>query len=109
MADTGPTGFSIATQDAGDGKVLVLVRGELDLATAPELEATLMGALEDGREVVLDLRDLEFMDSSGVRVLVVAHCRARGRFALIAAADNRPVTKILAIAGLAPELNFVDE
>jgi anti-anti-sigma factor len=109
MADTGPTGFSIATQDGADGKLRVVVRGELDLATAPELEQTLLAPIEDGREVVLDLRELEFMDSSGVRVLVVAHSRAQGRFGLIAAPDNSPVTKILAIAGLAPELNFVDE
>lgn len=109
MADTGPTGFSITAQDADGGTLRVLVRGELDLATAPELEDTLVTAIEDGREVVLDLRELEFMDSSGVRVLVVAHTRAEGRFGLIAAGPNSPVTKILAIAGLAPELRFVDE
>ena len=108
MADTGPTGFAISTEDVDNGTLHVLVRGELDLATAPELEDMLVGAIEGGREVVLDLRELEFMDSSGVRVLVVAHTRAQGRFGLIAAAPESPITKILAIAGLAPELRFVD-
>ncbi|MGZ4269163.1 MAG: STAS domain-containing protein [Solirubrobacteraceae bacterium] len=108
MAATGPTGFSISTQQDDAGRLLVAVRGELDLATAPQLEQTLMEAIEEGRDVVLDLRELEFMDSSGVRVLVVAHSRADGRFGLVPAGPKSPVTKILAIAGLEPELRFVD-
>ena len=109
MADTGPTGFSISTDDdRGDGRLIVVVRGELDLATAPDLEATLVDAIEAGREVVLDLRELEFMDSSGVRVLVVVHTRAAGRFGIVAAPPESPVTKILSIAGLESELRFVD-
>jgi anti-anti-sigma factor len=109
MADTGPTSFSISAETDGGGRRLFVVRGELDLATAPQLEESLVGAVEAGDEVVLDLRELEFMDSSGVRVLVVAHTRADGRFSLIPAAPTSPITKILAISGLEPELNFVDE
>ena len=109
MADTGPTGFSISTAGGpGDERLLVIVRGELDLATAPDLEETLIGAIESGREVVLDLRDLEFMDSSGVRVLVLAHTQAEGRFGIVAAPSESPVAKILSIAGLESELHFVD-
>ena len=107
MADTGPTGFSISCAEERDRR-LFLVRGELDLATAPELEEALVSAIEAGGEVVLDLRELEFMDSSGVRVLVVAHTRGDGRFGLIAAGPKSPVTKILAISGLEPELRFVE-
>lgn len=108
MADTGPTGFSISSEVDGDSRRQFVVRGELDLATAPELEEALVSAIEAGDEVVLDLRELEFMDSSGVRVLVVAHTRGAGRFSLIAADPKSPVTKILAISGLEPELQFVD-
>ncbi len=106
MADTGPTSFSISCDDGGGRFV---VRGELDLATAPQLEEALVSAIDEGREVVLDLRELEFMDSSGVRVLVVAHTRGDGRFSLIAARPTSPVTKILRIAGLEPELRFTEE
>jgi anti-anti-sigma factor len=108
MADLGPTGFSISCTEQEGGRRQYVVRGELDLATAPELEETLVRAIEEGGEVVLDLRELEFMDSSGVRVLVVAHTRGAGRFSLIAAGPKSPVTKILAISGLEPELQFVD-
>jgi anti-anti-sigma factor len=94
--------------ETGDDRVVFTPRGELDLATAPELEEALVSAIEEGHEVVLDLRELEFMDSSGVRVLVVAHTRGDGRFGLIAAGPTSPVTKILAISGLEPELRFVE-
>lgn len=109
MADTGPTSFSISSEADGNGRRQFVVRGELDLATAPQLEEVVVSALEEGHEVVLDLRELEFMDSSGVRVLVVAHTRSAGRFSLIPAAPTSPVTKILAISGLEPELRFVSE
>ena len=79
MADTGPTSFSISSGAGGDGSRQFVVRGELDLATAPQLEEALVSAIEAGDEVVLDLRELEFMDSSGVRVLVVAHTREQRR------------------------------
>ena len=108
MADTGPTSFSISSDAGGEGRRQFVVRGELDLATAPQLDEALVAAIEAGDEVVLDLRELEFMDSSGVRALVVAHTRGNGRFGLIAAAPTSPVTKILAISGLEPELRFVD-
>ena len=71
-----PTGFSISISDH-DGRAVVVTRGELDLATAPELEAAHPGALDGGQDVVVDLRELEFMDSTGLRVLVAAHARAR--------------------------------
>ena len=58
-----PTGFSISISDR-DGRSVVVIRGELDLATAPELEAALR-APRRGREVVVDLRELAFMDSTG--------------------------------------------
>ena len=60
------------------------LRGELDLATAPELERLLEE--RGGDEVVVDLRALEFMDSSGVRVLVAGHAlagREGGRLAIV--------------------------
>ena len=73
-----PTGFSISTSDR-DGRAVVVIRGELDLATAPDLEAALPERLDAGQDVVVDLRELEFMDSTGLRVLVAAHARVEGR------------------------------
>ena len=73
-----PTGFSISISDR-DGRAVVVIRGELDLATAPDLEAALTGRLDAGQDVVVDLRELAFMDSTGLRVLVASHVRVEGR------------------------------
>src|SRR6478736_7155892 len=106
-----PTGFSISISDR-DGRAVVVIRGELDLATAPDLEAALQERLDAGQDVVVDLRELDFMDSTGLRVLVAAHARARTdgtRFAITRPKEGGAVARILTIAGIDTELEFVDE
>ena len=51
--------------------------GELDVDTTPQLEQTLRDPDSQARLVVLDMRDLAFMDSSGVHAIVNASARAR--------------------------------
>jgi anti-sigma B factor antagonist len=58
---------------AVNGTRIVLVGGELDLATAPQL-ADFLAAIEDAN-IVLDLWDLSFVDSAGFGVLFDAHQR----------------------------------
>ena len=64
---------------AGLDAARVHVAGELDVATAPQLEGTLRDAEQQARLVVLDLRELTFMDCAGVHLLVDASTRARTR------------------------------
>src|SRR3712207_8104179 len=59
--------------DEREDRVVLTPRGELDMASAPELEQAVMPRLQDGAWVVLDLRSLDFIDSSGLRVVVGAH------------------------------------
>ena len=69
----------IGSARAGEA-VVVTIRGEVDLATAPELESCLQRAFTDGPDgVVLDLEGLTFIDSSGLRVLVALAKDARSR------------------------------
>ena len=106
-----PTGFSISISDR-DGRAVVVIRGELDLATAPELEAAIQGRLDDGQDVVVDLRELEFMDSTGLRVLVAAHARVEGteqRFLIVRPLPGAPIERILAVAGVEQVLDLVDD
>ena len=58
---------------AEDGVARVEVSGELDLASAPELERELLAYVADPtcREIVLDLRAVTFIDSSGLRAVLV--------------------------------------
>lgn len=106
-----PTGFSVSASER-DGRLILVVRGELDLATAPELEAAVTEGLDAGKQVVVDLRELDFMDSSGLRVLVAAHARARRageRFAIVRPRPGSAVARIIDIAGIESELGLIDE
>jgi anti-anti-sigma factor len=61
-------------------RVVVRVLGEIDLITAGDLERPLLELLASGFEaVVLDLREVSFLDSSGIRVLITAHQCAEER------------------------------
>jgi anti-sigma B factor antagonist len=76
------------------------------------LEEQLDELLDRGDEVVVDLRELEFMDSSGIRVLVAAHARAgRGgtRLLVVRPTPDTAVAKIIDVSGLDAELNLVDD
>ena len=59
--------------DRGRGETVVTLKGELDLGGAPRLGAELRRAAESGGELVVDVAGLEFMDSSGLRELIIAH------------------------------------
>jgi anti-anti-sigma factor len=108
---TPPEEFSISAADR-DGRAHLTLRGELDLATAPELEQLVNERIDASQEVVIDLRGLDFMDSSGIRVLVAAHARAGragARLFIVRPEPGSAVAKILEVAGLDRELNLLDD
>ena len=72
----GDATFSVQSSRVADGIMLVL-RGELDLRTASIAEEALADAERSHELVALDLRNLSFMDSTGLRLIVVAEQRAR--------------------------------
>jgi anti-anti-sigma factor len=60
-------------------RVRIAPVGELDIATAPQLEDTIRGLVESGfDQVVLDLANVEFLDSTGLRVILRWHASAEG-------------------------------
>jgi anti-anti-sigma factor len=96
--------------DLGD-RVVVALAGELDLATAPSLEEVVLPLVAAGRHAVVDLRGLEFMDSTGVRVLVAANAAASdhdGRVSLVRSPPGSAVQRVLEISGLESVLTVVD-
>jgi anti-sigma B factor antagonist len=108
---TPPEDFSISADDR-EGRAHLTLRGELDLATAPELEQLVTERIDAGQDVVVDLRALEFMDSSGIRVLVAAHTRAGRagtRLVIVRPGSDSAVAKIIEVSGLEGELNLVDD
>lgn len=53
--------------------LIVALKGRLDTTTSPELESFLKENLDGTTELVFDLKDLEYISSAGLRVLLSAH------------------------------------
>ena len=90
---------------------IVAPTGELDLSGATILEAELdrLAADPELAGIVLDLRGLEFLDSSGLRLVVLADMQAREagrRFSLIR--GNETVHRVFEITRMSQRLDFVD-
>jgi len=97
------TPLSVTTIRRGSCTIVALV-GELDLATAPQLEAELSGL--DG-DIHLDCRDLEFVDSSGIGVFVRLNQRCEQRHdRFVIHGLSGFVRRTFEIMGLAGVLNF---
>jgi anti-anti-sigma factor len=84
--------------DAGPGGEIV-VHGDIDVAGGPILEAAILGRESDG-PVIIDLADVFFIDSSGLRSLLGASRRARDRGANVVLRNVRSeVHRLLQITG----------
>ncbi|MFV2179808.1 anti-sigma factor antagonist [Actinomadura sp. LOL_016] len=90
------------TARAENGRAVVRLRGELDIATADTLRRGLRDARRDhGDDLVLDLTDLEFMDSGGLSVIVAFYKTATAAGGGVALAAPRPmIRRTLEITGL---------
>ena len=91
--------------------VVVALEGEIDLSSAPDAERRIAEA-EAGEpaRIVIDLREVTFMDSSGLRVLLTAHRRADergGGFALVRGPGA--IERLLEVTGLSGRLEILDE
>ena len=92
--------------EARDREVWVVPVGELDAGTAMELQESLSLALRsDAAAVVLDLRELAFLDSTGLKVIIEA-CTAKGGPPVSLVPGPEPVQAVFNVTGLAAELPF---
>jgi anti-sigma B factor antagonist len=84
-----------------DGKVVVALRGELDVAYAAAVVAQLVAVAAREREIIVDLAGLEFIDSSGVAALVRVRRHARHAGGdLLLVAPQQQVLRVLTITRL---------
>jgi anti-anti-sigma factor len=93
-------GFSTTTNGAD---VTVAVQGELDLASTPEFEARMTEILDPNiaKTLVLDLSALEFMDSTGLRVLWAVRQRAQDAACrLVLRSPSDAVMRLLRLTGM---------
>ena len=99
-----PAPFEVKVGELEQGIRAISVRGELDLSTAPELEGPLEETLESGEgSVLIDLSQCEFIDSTGIALIVRAWQRLNsgenGRV-LVLCSHNAQVRRVLEITGI---------
>lgn len=90
-------------------RVVVAPAGEIDLATAPRMQRDVVELLERGfTRVVVDLRAVEFLDSQGIRALMLAHNRARelGATMLVVLGAAEGPRRALEISGVLAHLEI---
>lgn len=112
MADDFPLTFGDAGLLRGrveneDERTLVLLAGELDMASADHLDA-LLEELQEIGPVLLDLRGLEFLDSTGAAALVAAHRRAPDTHVVTVRSGSGAAHRTLAMMGLVDVLAAAD-
>ena len=105
-----PLAFHTTLTSAGDA--LIALTGELDISGAPALDEEIdrLAGDEGVRRVVLDLRELEFMDSSGLRTVALAERRlAAAERSLVLIKGPDTVQRVFAITRMDDHLKFVDD
>ena len=102
--------LELAEWSLDSGEVCVSARGELDLSSADELKALLLRELSSAKRLVLDLSALDFMDSTGLAVIVQAINSARrssGALELYAQLRSQP-QRLMELTGVLQSLTLID-
>lgn len=104
-----PTEFAVNERPAHDGRRLIAVHGELDLFTAPELRTRLNDMIDDGtRQLIVDLSDTTFLDSTGLGVLIAVYKRMQSADGALVIIDSRNnVLKTFRVSGVDQLLTIV--
>jgi anti-sigma B factor antagonist len=95
-----------ASLEDGAGVARVVLDGELDLATVPVAEHAIGRAGNDAKTLVLDLRRLSFLDSSGLRLILSA---AQGSRRVVVVRGPAQVDRVFELTGAAERLDIVDD
>lgn len=88
---------------------LIAAAGEIDISSAPALEQAIDRALEDGADrIALDLGEVTFMDSTGLRTIMITQRRLGDPGDLAVVVGAGPVRRLLEVAGVVDILLILD-
>lgn len=111
-----PVPFEVQSEVLDDGIRAFAVRGELDMNTAPELEQGLQPALAvSDASIMLDLSECEFIDSTGIALIVRAWQRlgdqdnGSGGGRLVLCCNNHQVRRLLKITGVESSISMYEQ
>jgi anti-sigma B factor antagonist len=102
--------FSLETEAAGPERSVIAVAGEIDIFTAPDLRAAVVAAIDGGtRELVIDLSDVHFLDSTALGVLIGTLKRLRTLGGRLVVVNSEPTTaRTFEITGLDQTLSITE-
>lgn len=111
-----PVPFEVESEELDGGIHAVTVRGELDMSTTPELERELAQTPPNsGASIMLDLSECEFIDSTGIALIVRAWQRldreagGEGKGRLVLCSQNHQVQRLLKITGVDSSISMHDQ
>ncbi len=85
----------------------VFLNGEIDMDVADKAKAVISPLIESGKEVHINLKDVSYMDSSGISVLIESHQKAGEKNTKVILKDiSKPVLKVIMMAKLEQILNL---
>lgn len=89
-------------------RIILRLDGELDMASAPRLEEAIDASLDARAVIVLDLQQLQFIDSTGLHVILSAHTRSRERGQDLAITPgSQQVQRLLSVTGVCDHLRII--
>ena len=93
-------------RNLSEDKAVFTLQGRLDTGTAPDLEKELKGCLDSINLLIMDLKDLEYISSAGLRVLLTAHkiISPKGEMKIIHA--NNMIMEVFEVTGFSDILNI---
>jgi anti-sigma B factor antagonist len=116
IAAVSPAPFAVKSEQLSDGIHVIAVTGELDMNTAPQLGRELDEALADpASSVLLDLCDCEFIDSTGIALIVRSWQRldrqaaGEGQGRLVLCSHNHQVRRLLQITGVESSISMHEQ
>lgn len=74
--------------------------GEIDLATAPVLHDALIECMAEGKPITLDMKDVTFVDSSGLQVILAAAVESQSVGTLVVKDPSAAVLRLMEVIGI---------
>jgi anti-anti-sigma factor len=101
--------FACELRFSGHAAAWIHGRGDLDLAATPQFEQALQDALPSALLIIVDLRQLTFMDSTGVHMILEADARARrSARRLVFLRGPAQIDRLFELVGLSSRLAIID-
>ena len=94
------------TKNIEGTKLNIALAGRLDTMTAPELEAAIAGDLANVSSAVLDLAELEYVSSAGLRVILSIHKELLKKEGLVVKNSNETVSEVFEVTGFSDILTI---